>query len=228
LIFNPSISPHPTASPYLDYRAQILYQRAHGSHWLVFSIFSIVSIVAFISFNGVDYRDKSQQIGKGNMAIGIADFQKTITPTEADTELARESSRQLSKFLGKQHDIGKQLSNFQLHVQAGNESEEVVVIPVSAFRLLTDILTQMARGNAVTLMPVHAELTTQQAADILNVSRPFLISLIENDKIPYRKVGTHRRIRFDNLMAYKQEIDRERLQTLEELAREAQELDMGY
>jgi len=172
--------------------------------------------------------DKAQQMRKGNMAIGIADFQETIAPTEADTELARESSRQLSRLLGKQHNIGKQLSNFQLHVQAGNEPEEVVVIPVSAFRLLTDILTQMARGNAVTLMPVHAELTTQQAADILNVSRPFLISLIENDKIPYRKVGTHRRIRFDDLMAYKQEIDRERLQTLEELAREAQELDMGY
>lgn len=161
------------------------------------------------------------------MAIGIADFQETIAPTAADTELARESSRQLSKFLGK-HPVERQLPDFRLRLQADDEPEEVVVIPVSAFRLLTDILTQMARGNAVTLMPVHAELTTQQAADILNVSRPFLISLIEDDKIPYRKVGTHRRIRFDDLMAYKQEIDRERLHTLEELTREAQELDMGY
>lgn len=161
------------------------------------------------------------------MAIGTADFQETSAPTAADTELARESSRQLSRFLGK-HPVGRQHPDFRLRVQADDEPEEVVVIPVSAFRLLTDILTQMARGNAVTLMPVHAELTTQQAADILNVSRPFLIGLIEDDKIPYRKVGTHRRIRFDDLMAYKQEIDRERLHTLEELAREAQELDMGY
>ena len=161
------------------------------------------------------------------MAIGRADFQETIAPTMADTELARESSRQLSRFLGKRP-VGSHLPDFRLRVQVDNELEEVVVIPMSAFRLLTDILTQMARGNAVTLMPVRAELTTQQAADILNVSRPFLISLIDNGKIPHRKVGTHRRIRFEDLMIYKQDIDQKRLQTLEELACEAQELDMGY
>ncbi len=161
------------------------------------------------------------------MATGSTGFQETIAPTASDTELARESSRQLSRFLGKQSDA-TQVPNFSLRVKMEDEPEEVIVIPASAFRLLTDVLTQMACGNAVTLMPVHAELTTQQAADILNVSRPFLISLIENDKIPYRKVGTHRRIRFDDLMAYKQEIDKDRLNTLEELAREAQELDIGY
>jgi excisionase family DNA binding protein len=156
------------------------------------------------------------------MTSGIAEFQETVAPTAADTELARDSSRQLSKLLGKQ------LSDFQLRVQTANEPEEVVVIPVSALRLLTDILTHMARGNAVTLIPVHAELTTQQAADLLNVSRPFLIGLIDDGEIPYRKVGTHRRIRFEDLMTYKQDIDQKRLQAIEELAREAQELDMGY
>lgn len=161
------------------------------------------------------------------MAIGIANFQETIAPTAADTELARESSRQLARFLSK-HPDGSHLHNLRLCVQADNEPEEVIVIPMSAFRLLTDILTQMARGKAVTLMPVQTELTTQQAANILNVSRPFLIGLIDNGKIPYRKVGTHRRIRFDDLMAYKQDIDQKRLQTIEELTREAQELDMGY
>jgi excisionase family DNA binding protein len=161
------------------------------------------------------------------MTSRLTDFQATIAPTAAETELAQASSRQLSKFLGK-HPVESQLSDFRLHVQTDDEPEEVVVIPMAAFLLLTDILTQMACGNAVTLMPINAELTTQQAADILNVSRPFLIGLIDTNKIPHRKVGTHRRIRFDDLMAYKQDIDQKRLQTLEELAAEAQELGMGY
>jgi excisionase family DNA binding protein len=161
------------------------------------------------------------------MAIGIVDFQETIAPTAADTELARESSRQLSRLLGR-HPDGSHLADFRLRVQADNEPEEVVVIPMSAFRLLTDILAQMARGNAITLMPIHAELTTQQAADILNVSRPFLVGLIDDGKIPSRKVGTHRRVRFEDVMAYKHDIDQQRIYTLEELAREAQELDLGY
>lgn len=195
--------------------------------------FSFVAFVAFISYLGYTRpwysgQEFNQQYERDKtMATGIADFQETIAPTAADKELARESSRQLSRFLGKRP-VGNPLPDFRLRVQADNEPEEVVVIPMSAFRLLTDILTQMARGNAVTLMPVYAELTTQQAADILNVSRPFLISLIDDGKIPYRKVGTHRRIRFDDLMTYKHDIDQKRLQTLEELTREAQELDIGY
>jgi excisionase family DNA binding protein len=168
------------------------------------------------------------------MATGIVDFQETVLPTAADTELARKSSHQLSKVvreqmeLNGQQNVKRRASKFQLHVQTDNEPEEVIALPVSVLHLLSSILGQMARGNAVTLMPVHAELTTQQAADILNVSRPFLVNLIDGGRLPHRKVGTHRRIRFDDLMAYKQEIDQQRLQVLEELAREAQELDMGY
>lgn len=160
------------------------------------------------------------------MAIKIPNLQKTIAPTAADTELARKSSLQLTKLMGN-HPVGNQL-DIKLRGQAKDEPEEVVVIPMAAFRLLTDILDQMARGNAITLIPVNAELTTQQAADILNVSRPFLITLTDEGKIPYRKVGTHRRIRFDDLMAYKQTIHQQRMQALEELTRQAQELDMGY
>ena len=117
---------------------------------------------------------------------------------------------------------GRQLA---VRVEPDDEPEEVV-IPVSAFRLLNDILTEMAKGNAITLIPVHAELTTQQAADVLNVSRPFLVEQLEKNIIPYRKVGTHRRVLFKDLMNYKQTMDHNRLQALDELAAFDQELGL--
>ncbi|MHB8898718.1 MAG: helix-turn-helix domain-containing protein [Thermoguttaceae bacterium] len=156
------------------------------------------------------------------MSSELLDFPAMIAPSESDAQLAEESSRRLTRLLGKQR------GDFRLRFQTEDEGEETVSIPLSAFRLLNDILTEMAKGNAVTFIPVHAELTTQQAADILNVSRPFLVRLVEEGKIPCRKVGTHRRIRFHDLLQYKRQMDRDRLKALEELAAQAQELNMGY
>ncbi|MBY0461072.1 MAG: helix-turn-helix domain-containing protein [Gemmataceae bacterium] len=147
----------------------------------------------------------------------------TVTPSPEDAKLAEESSRKLTRFLGSQK------KGLRLRIQQDSEPEETVEVPLSAFRLLADILTEMARGNAVTLIPIHAELTTQEAADLLNVSRPYLIDLIEKGQIPHRKVGTHRRIQFQDLMAYKQKNDAARLKALEELSALDQELGgMGY
>ncbi len=147
----------------------------------------------------------------------------TSIPTKEDTQLASESSRRLVKILGRK---GKK--PFPIQIQPDDEPAETVEIPVSAFRLLADILTQMAMGNAVSLIPIHAELTTQQAADMLNVSRPFLIEQLEQGKIPFRKVGSHRRVLFQDLMTYKRDIDTKRLKTLEELSALDQELGLGY
>ena len=86
----------------------------------------------------------------------------------------------------------------------------------------------MAQGNAVTIIPIHAELTTQEAADFLNVSRPYLVRLLEQKKMPFHMVGTHRRVRFEDLMAFKASFEKSRREAMDELATQAQELGMGY
>jgi excisionase family DNA binding protein len=130
--------------------------------------------------------------------------------------MARDSSRRL---------VG--LANEHLHIRLADTHEEIT-LPAAAVRLLVDLLDEMAEGNAVTVLPIHAELTTQQAADVLGVSRPYLVKLLDEGQLPHRKVGTHRRVLLSDLLDYKRRVDQKRLETLNELAAQAQELDMGY
>lgn len=140
-------------------------------------------------------------------------------PTQQEVEQAKETSRILSKF-----------SNQQLRVKIAGENSvsEDIILPGYAIELLLDILTQISKGNAVSILPVHAEITTQEAANLLNVSRPYLIELLESKMIPYKKVGTHRRILAKDIFAYKARDEEERLKVLEELTSEGQKLKLGY
>ena len=140
----------------------------------------------------------------------------TVVPSEEDARLAAEARRILA---AKRPDHA-------LRVQL--DDGRVLTLPVAAARLLEHLLTEMAHGNAVTLIPVHAELTTQEAADFLNVSRPYLVRLLEENAIAFHKVGTHRRVRFQDLKAYKEQMDAKREKAMSELVAEAQELGLGY
>jgi len=164
--------------------------------------------------------------------MSISDFPTTTSPTAEDVSLARTSSRALATVIGRLRGKSKTAKGIAIRFQVATDEDRAdpqsVVVPAAAFRLLIDILNQMAQGNAMTLIPVHAELTTQEAAEILNVSRPFVVKLIEDKLLPCKMVGTHRRVLFQDLIQYKRTVDADRLKVLDELAAEAQELDMGY
>lgn len=143
-------------------------------------------------------------------------------PTAEEIALAKLSSRALSAHLLTRAETQ------QIEIKDERGQAHVIQVPVSALRLLIDVLTQIGEGNAVSIIPIHAELTTQEAADVLNVSRPFIVQLLERGEIPFHRVGTHRRMRYQDLMAYKERLDSERTAALDELTEQAQRLSMGY
>lgn len=146
---------------------------------------------------------------------------ETVAPTEQESRLAEEGIRALARMVPR-------TAAESITVSPSSGSSEHVVIPTVAFRLLLTILEEMAKGNGITIIPIHAELTTQKAADLLGVSRPFLVGLLDEGKIPFHRVGTHRRVRFRDVMAYKSENQAARRRVLGDLATEAQELGLGY
>ena len=123
-------------------------------------------------------------------------------PTQVEAEKAREAVTILARHRDKK-------GGLSLGVRKGARSA-VVDLPPAVSRLVLDLLQLVGKGEAVTLVPFGGELSTQQAADLLKVSRTFLVQMIENREIPHHKVGTHRRIRMEDLLAYKQRRDKTR------------------
>jgi excisionase family DNA binding protein len=109
-----------------------------------------------------------------------------------------------------------------------HESGEFITIPKKALSLLIEILSNMSEGRSISIIPTDSELSTQQAADMLRVSRPHLIKLLENNIIPFKKVGSHRRILLKDLIIYEKHFQKMRAEQLKFLSEQAQHLNLGY
>lgn len=141
--------------------------------------------------------------------------------TKQDQELAQASILQLRRAAA-----GIEQAGFtKIKVQ---EQRQFLRIPKKAFHLLVEILNNMAEGKSITLLPSDTEISTQQAANMLNVSRPHIVKLLENKIIPFKKVGTHRRIELKHLLEYEKKVKENRKQQLDFLEEQAQELNLGY
>ncbi|MGW2471655.1 MULTISPECIES: helix-turn-helix domain-containing protein [unclassified Streptomyces] len=147
-----------------------------------------------------------------------------IRPVKLPPEKTAAANRALTRvrgYLTEHPDLA------QIAVKPLDDSErEPLTLPREAVELLAGLLAHLGAGRGVSIVPSTAELTTQQAADILNVSRPFLIGLLEAGEIECRMVGTHRRITASSLMEYKQADDRRRREAADELSQLGQEMGL--
>jgi excisionase family DNA binding protein len=175
---------------------------------------SFISNIAIISFSAMLY-------GMPSTARRLPPTTLRL-PSPAASQEAHEALRVLSAVTKR-----KGARPIVVKTESGSELLSVTV-PKEAFDLFLEVLGQMANGNAVTIVPTHAEVTTQEAAEFLNVSRPFVVKLIEEGKLPCRRVGTHRRIKMADLLQYKDADAAARTAVLNELAEEAQKHGLGY
>lgn len=143
-------------------------------------------------------------------------------PEAREVAAATQGQRDLAAYLSTKKDTQR------IEIYDADNQAHPIELPTSALRLLVDILGELALGNSVKVVPVHAELTSQEAADLLNVSRPHLVKLLEEGALPHHKTGRHRRVLFSDLMAYKQQRDAASSKAMDELASLSEELGMGY
>ena len=134
----------------------------------------------------------------------MKELEQIRRPSKLDQKIASESYDALTSVI-------EQLNSEQPEIEI-EETSEKIKIPLSALKLLGDILKAMGQGKLISLVPIATEITTQSAAEILGCSRPHLVKLLEDGKIAFTKVGKHRRIKFDDIMAYKKQMKEQQKQ----------------
>lgn len=158
--------------------------------------------------------------GRNMKAVAFENSEQYI-PSNEDVLEAEKAVKALDE-LNK-----KSLSKCEFMVKLPSQHRQLR-LPKYFLPFMVEVLHQVAHGNTVTIIPSNKEFTTQEAADILNVSRPFFVKLLESGEIRFHKVGAHRRIKANDLMSYKRKLEADSLKALEELARMAQEDKLGY
>ena len=155
---------------------------------------------------------------------------KPTVLSEDEIRLAELSGKALQDIISS-HNAGKEDESFQkailrVSIERGNGEKADVALPQAAFSLLLSVLKELGHGKGVAVVATDTEVTTQQAADFLHVSRPYFVKLLEEGKISYRTVGPRRRVRVEDLLSYKAREEAERHRGLDELVAEAQKLGM--
>ncbi len=145
-------------------------------------------------------------------------------PSQEDAEAVTQLDRALESALAASAQTLNGTAPHRLALVGPDGSH--VPIPLSVYELLHEIVHHMARGDSITLVPRHKELTTQQAAEVLNISRPFLIKLLDRGEMPYRREGTHRRIALEDVLDYRDRRSAKRQRGIEHLAQRSQDLNI--
>ena len=130
-------------------------------------------------------------------------------PTKEEQRAARESYEALASSIEK---LRTEMPEIEIE-----ETEEKIRIPLSALRFLAKILKEISRGNPISIVPIATEMTTQAAAELLGCSRPHIVSLLEEGKIPYTKVGKHRRIKYEDVVIFRKEMKARQRNKIQEL-----------
>ncbi|WP_298771277.1 helix-turn-helix domain-containing protein [uncultured Shewanella sp.] len=146
----------------------------------------------------------------------------TPLPSAEEIALAKLSSREMSAILQMNNEAQA------INLMTKDGQSHVVTLPSSAMKLMIEILTQLGQGNSVSITPIHAELTTQEGADLLNMSRPTFIKLLDSNIIAHTRKGNRRKVAFGDVQSYKESLEKKRLESLNELSSLDQELGMGY